>query len=77
MAGICGPRKWSRGSAVPGDAQAPPLALERIAAADQIVIGPGSLFTSVLAAVAVDGIAEAVDDYFAADAGATSVAALP
>jgi uncharacterized cofD-like protein len=47
-------------SLVPGDAQPPPLALERIAEADQIVIGPGSLFTSVLAAVAVDGIAEAV-----------------
>jgi uncharacterized cofD-like protein len=48
-----------RVSLVPGDAQPPPLALERIAQADQIVIGPGSLFTSVLAAVAVPGIAEA------------------
>ncbi len=47
-------------SLVPGDAQPPDLALERIAGADQIVIGPGSLFTSVLAAVAVQGIAEAV-----------------
>ena len=47
-------------SLVPGDAQPPPLAVERIAEADQIVIGPGSLFTSVLAAVAVGGIAEAV-----------------
>jgi uncharacterized cofD-like protein len=47
-------------SLVPGDAQPPPLAVERIAEADQIVIGPGSLFTSVLAAVAVEGIAEAV-----------------
>jgi len=47
-------------SLVPGDAQAPPLAVERIAQADQIVIGPGSLFTSVLAAVAVRGITEAV-----------------
>ncbi|MBV8462101.1 MAG: uridine diphosphate-N-acetylglucosamine-binding protein YvcK [Acidimicrobiales bacterium] len=47
-------------SLVPEDAQPPPLAVERIAAADQIVIGPGSLFTSVLAAVAVQGIAEAV-----------------
>jgi uncharacterized cofD-like protein len=45
---------------VPGDAKPPALALERIAGADQIVIGPGSLFTSVLAAVAVSGIAEAV-----------------
>ena len=47
-------------SLVPGDAQPPPLAVERIAGADQIVIGPGSLYTSVLAAVAVRGIAEAV-----------------
>ena len=47
-------------SLVPEDAQAPPLAVERIMEADQIVIGPGSLFTSVLAAVAVRGIAEAV-----------------
>jgi uncharacterized cofD-like protein len=45
---------------VPGDALPPPLAVERIVGADQIVIGPGSLFTSVLAAVAVGGIAEAV-----------------
>ena len=47
-------------SLVPEDALAPPLALERIAEADQVVIGPGSLYTSVLAAVAVRGIAEAV-----------------
>jgi uncharacterized cofD-like protein len=47
-------------SLVPGDAQPPPLAVERIIEADQVVIGPGSLFTSVLAAVAVGGIAEAV-----------------
>jgi uncharacterized cofD-like protein len=49
-----------RVSLVPSDAQPPPLAVERIAEADQIVIGPGSLFTSVLAAVAVHDIAEAV-----------------
>jgi uncharacterized cofD-like protein len=47
-------------SIVPGDAGPPPLAIERILAADQIVIGPGSLFTSVLAVAAVEGIAEAV-----------------
>ena len=47
-------------SLVPEDALAPPLALERIAEADQVVIGPGSLYTSVLAAVAVRGITEAV-----------------
>jgi uncharacterized cofD-like protein len=49
-----------RVSLVPGDSVPPPLAVERITGADQIVIGPGSLFTSVLAAVAVVGIAEAV-----------------
>jgi uncharacterized cofD-like protein len=47
-------------SLVPDDAQPPRLAVERIQAADQIVIGPGSLFTSVLAAAAVGGIADAV-----------------
>jgi uncharacterized cofD-like protein len=47
-------------SLVPGDTEPPPLAVERIAEADQVIIGPGSLFTSVLAAVAVKGIAEAV-----------------
>jgi len=49
-----------RVSLVPGDAEPPRLAVDRIQAADQIVIGPGSLFTSVLAAVAVRGIADAV-----------------
>ena len=47
-------------SLVPKDAGPPQLAIDRILAADQIVIGPGSLFTSVLAAAAVEGIAEAV-----------------
>jgi uncharacterized cofD-like protein len=47
-------------SLVPDDALPPPLAVERILEADQVVIGPGSLFTSVLAAVSVQGIAEAV-----------------
>lgn len=47
-------------SIVPRDAGPPPLAIDRILAADQIVIGPGSLFTSVLAAAAVEGIADAV-----------------
>lgn len=36
-------------------------AVNAIAAADQIVIGPGSLYTSVLAALVVDGISEAVN----------------
>lgn len=47
-------------SLVPDDAKPPPLAVERILEARQVVIGPGSLFTSVLAAVSVHGIAEAV-----------------
>jgi uncharacterized cofD-like protein len=47
-------------SLVPGDAQPPELVIERILAADQIVIGPGSLFTSVLAAAAVSEIAHAL-----------------
>jgi uncharacterized cofD-like protein len=49
-----------RVSVVPSDAIASPAALEALAEADQVVIGPGSLFTSVLAATAVPGIAEAV-----------------
>jgi len=44
----------------PAEPRADDDALAAIAAADQIVIGPGSLFTSVLAALAVPGIREAV-----------------
>ncbi|MEX2654938.1 MAG: uridine diphosphate-N-acetylglucosamine-binding protein YvcK [Acidimicrobiia bacterium] len=36
-------------------------ALIAVAAADQIILGPGSLFTSVIAALAVPGLAEAID----------------
>jgi uncharacterized cofD-like protein len=43
-------------SLVPDDPLPPPAAIEALAEADQIVLGPGSLFTSVLAAVAVPGI---------------------
>ena len=42
----------------PPDAIAPPAVLEAIAEADQVVLGPGSLFTSVLAACVVPGIRE-------------------
>jgi uncharacterized cofD-like protein len=45
---------------VPADPPASPAALEALARADQVVVGPGSLFTSVVAAVAVPGVAEAV-----------------
>jgi uncharacterized cofD-like protein len=43
-------------SLVPSDPAAPVEALEALAHADQIIVGPGSLFTSVLAAVAVPDI---------------------
>jgi uncharacterized cofD-like protein len=48
-------------SLVPPDAQPPHEALAAIAAADQIVLGPGSLFTSVLAVVAVPALRDAIE----------------
>lgn len=45
----------------PADAEAPPAALEAIESADQIVLGPGSLYTSVMAAMVVPGITEAIN----------------
>lgn len=47
-------------SLVPADAKAPAAALAALAEADQVVIGPGSLFTSVLAVVAVGDIRRAL-----------------
>ena len=49
-------------SIVPPDAPVPGPALDAIRAADQVVMGPGSLFTSVLAVAAVPGIRSALDD---------------
>lgn len=49
-----------RVSVIPADAVAPAAAVAALNGADQIVVGPGSLFTSVLAALAVPGIAEAI-----------------
>jgi uncharacterized cofD-like protein len=46
---------------IPGDVGANQTALERIAAADQIVLAPGSLYTSLLSTMIVPGITEAVD----------------
>ncbi len=46
---------------IPAGASASPSALEVIAGADQIVLGPGSLYTSVIAALLVPGIVEAVN----------------
>lgn len=45
---------------VPGDAQAPPAALLAIMEADQVLLGPGSLYTSVLAALVVPEIRTAI-----------------
>jgi uncharacterized cofD-like protein len=50
----------SRVSLVPPDARPPAEALDAIAAADQVVLGPGSLYSSVLAVVAVPAIREAL-----------------
>ncbi|MDJ0923422.1 MAG: uridine diphosphate-N-acetylglucosamine-binding protein YvcK [Acidimicrobiia bacterium] len=46
---------------VPEHAVASPEALDAIADADQIVIGPGSLYTSLLATLLVPGITEAIN----------------
>ncbi|MDQ6928483.1 MAG: YvcK family protein [Actinomycetota bacterium] len=48
-------------SLVPADAEAVPEAIDALRAADQIVIGPGSLFTSVLAVTAVPAIRDALE----------------
>jgi uncharacterized cofD-like protein len=47
-------------SLVPEDAAAPEAAVEALLAADQIILGPGSLFTSTLAAAVVPGIRDAI-----------------
>lgn len=44
------------------DIEASRAGLEAIAAADQIVLGPGSLFTSLIAPLKVRGVAEAIND---------------
>ncbi len=46
---------------LPDTESANPRALEVVGAADQIVIGPGSLYTSVVSALLVPGLAEAVN----------------
>lgn len=49
-------------SIVPPDASPPTEALDAIAQADQLVLGPGSLFTSVLAVVAVAQLRRALQE---------------
>jgi uncharacterized cofD-like protein len=50
-----------RVSLVPSDAASPVEALRAIEEADQIIIGPGSLYTSVLAACVVPGVRAAIE----------------
>ncbi len=45
---------------VPPDAEPPPEVLRALADAEQVILGPGSLYTSVLAVVAVPSIREAL-----------------
>jgi uncharacterized cofD-like protein len=54
------PRRLRRVWVDPPDPPVPGEVLEAIATADQVVIGPGSLFTSVLAVCAVPGIRDAL-----------------
>lgn len=46
----------------PAEPTACPLAMEAIDEADLVVLGPGSLFTSIIPNLLVPGIAEALDD---------------
>jgi uncharacterized cofD-like protein len=46
----------------PAGAQAPAAAVEALVDADQIVLGPGSLYTSVLAAAVVDEVRHGIAD---------------
>jgi uncharacterized cofD-like protein len=47
---------------LPADAKAPSAVIEELESADQVVIGPGSLYTSVLAACVVPGIREVLSE---------------
>ena len=54
------PGRINRVEVVPADARPLPEAIAAIAGADQVVLAPGSLYTSVLAVLVVEGIAAAV-----------------
>jgi uncharacterized cofD-like protein len=55
------PGPITRVSIVPPDAPSPPEVARAIAGADQVVIGPGSLFTSVLATCVVPAVNAAIN----------------
>lgn len=63
---LCGQVTIERGSNIrnlrldPSTAQTPEAAVEAIMAADQVIIGPGSLFTSVLAAAMAPAVRDAL-----------------
>lgn len=57
---VAGTAHIRRVSLVPADPRARPEALVALAEADLVVIGPGSLFTSIMAALAVPELAEAI-----------------
>lgn len=52
----------SRVALVPADAAAPAEAVTAIESADQVILGPGSLYTSVLAVTAVPALRQALAD---------------
>lgn len=55
-------RRIRRLALVPADAPSPPPVLEALRAADQVVIGPGSLYTSVLAALLPTELRRALEE---------------
>lgn len=61
QAAVAATGRITRVSLVPHDAVAPAEVITAIDEADQVVIGPGSLYTSILAAVSVPGIVDALN----------------
>src|SRR5690606_16588046 len=57
---VSGARDIDRVELRPAGACAPPAAVKALLDADQVVLGPGSLFTSVLAAAVVDDVRRAI-----------------
>jgi uncharacterized cofD-like protein len=57
---VAGSRRISKVSIVPPDAEPPVEALDALSRAEQVVLGPGSLYTSVLAVVAVPALRDAL-----------------
>ncbi|MET0275651.1 MAG: uridine diphosphate-N-acetylglucosamine-binding protein YvcK [Acidimicrobiia bacterium] len=57
---VANSRNIRRVELVPGDAAAPSAAVAAIAAADQVVLAPGSLYTSIVAVVCVHALRDAI-----------------